>query len=77
MAVLKVDADLCVGCGLCAELCPLVFEMRESKAWIIARKIPVIHETLAVVKSPNACDSCDCILSIDSCPVAAISLVKD
>jgi ferredoxin len=77
MAALTVDQDLCIGCGLCVEICPLVFEMRENKAWIITPKLLEINEKLAVVKDPGACDSCDCILVVDSCPVAAILLERE
>ena len=59
MATPKVDMDLCIGCGLCSELCPKVFELRDDKAWVI---------------NPNACDTCDCQQAVDSCPVVAISL---
>ncbi|HEX9021818.1 MAG TPA: ferredoxin, partial [Nitrospirota bacterium] len=45
MATPKVDLELCIGCGLCSELCPKVFELRDDKAW---------------VANPNACDTCDC-----------------
>jgi ferredoxin len=76
MAILIVDPDLCIGCGLCVEICPLVFEMKENKAWIIAPKLLTLKEKHAVVKDPQACDSCDCVLVIDSCPVAAITLEK-
>ena len=77
MAALKVDHDLCIGCGLCVEICPLVFEIKENMAWIIAPKILEIREKVAIVKNPNNCDSCDCVLVIDSCPVAAISLERN
>jgi ferredoxin len=59
MATPKVDMDLCIGCGLCSELCPKVFELRDDKAWVINDK---------------ACDTCDCQQAVDSCPVTAISL---
>jgi len=59
MATPKVDMDLCIGCGLCVELCPKVFELRDDKAWVIG---------------PSACDTCDCQQSVDSCPVTAISM---
>ena len=26
-----VDPDLCIGCGLCAEICPDVFEMNDEE----------------------------------------------
>ena len=35
-----VDEDLCTGCGLCADSCPDVFEMREDKAVVKADPIP-------------------------------------
>jgi ferredoxin len=59
MATPKVDMDLCIGCGLCSELCPKVFELRDDKAWVI---------------NHNACDTCDCQQAVDSCPVTAIAM---
>jgi ferredoxin len=59
MATPTVDMDLCIGCGLCVELCPKVYELRDDKAWVIG---------------PNACDTCDCQQSVDSCPVTAITM---
>ena len=44
MAFLKVDPDLCIGCALCVELCPTVFELRENKAWIIPPKLLPVTE---------------------------------
>ena len=36
-----VDRDLCIGCGLCASICPDVFEMdTEGKSIVIADPIP-------------------------------------
>ena len=32
MAKIKIDEELCIGCGLCAELCPKTFEMKGDKA---------------------------------------------
>ena len=59
MATPVVNMDLCIGCGLCTELCPKVFELKDDKAW---------------VKDAKACDTCDCQQSVDSCPVQAITL---
>ncbi|MFO8034478.1 MAG: ferredoxin [Candidatus Bipolaricaulota bacterium] len=58
MAV-KVDTDLCTGCGLCAQICPDVFELGDDGyAHVIA----------------GADESLDCVdEAIDQCPVAAIS----
>jgi ferredoxin len=73
MSNMHVDPDLCIGCGLCVELCPTVFEMRENKAWLIKPKIIAITEPHAVVVNSDDCEVCDCDMAIDSCPVAAIS----
>jgi len=77
MAFLKVDPDLCIGCGLCVELCPMVFELWENKAWIIPPKLLPVTEKVAVVKGSGDCETCDCVLVVDTCPTAAISLVKN
>lgn len=56
-----VDHELCIGCGICAELCPEVFELREEKSWVIG---------------PDKCGTCDCEEAVASCPVAAITLAE-
>jgi ferredoxin len=33
--LLNIDYSLCKGCGGCAEAFPLLFEMRDERAWII------------------------------------------
>ena len=35
-----VDESACVGCGLCADNCPEVFEMADSVAKVIADPVP-------------------------------------
>lgn len=58
MATPKVDHELCIGCGVCVELCPEVFELRnDEKSW---------------VKGPDQCHTCDCEEAAASCPVSAI-----
>ncbi|UCF09642.1 MAG: ferredoxin [Candidatus Bipolaricaulota bacterium] len=59
MASPTVDADLCVSCGLCSQVCDEVFEMG--------------GDGVAAVKD-GANLGADCIQdAIDQCPVGAIS----
>jgi ferredoxin len=57
MAKITVDASTCVGCGLCAQGCPEVFEMKD--------------DGIAHVKA-NTCATCDLKDVADQCPVNAI-----
>ena len=55
----KVHEDHCIGCGLCASICPQVFVMDEEKATVIA---------------DTSVDTYDEVQeAMVSCPVAAIS----
>ena len=56
-----VDADLCVGCALCTELCPDVFAMSGDIAVVIKDPVPADAET--------ACQDAK-----DQCPVNAIAM---
>jgi ferredoxin len=58
----KVDQTTCVGCGLCAETCPNVFEMAGGLAQ--AKGEGVV----------SAQDAAACRKAADECPVEAISL---
>lgn len=61
MANPKVDPDLCIGCGLCAEICPEVFYMND--------------DDIADVLEDANCDDVDCCEeAAESCPTEAISL---
>ncbi|MCX7641311.1 MAG: ferredoxin [Elusimicrobiales bacterium] len=54
-----VDAGLCIGCGLCVNDCPDVFEMQGDKAVVKVNPVPKSAEDSCKVASQN-------------CPVQAI-----
>lgn len=55
----QVDSELCVGCGLCADLCPEAFVMEEDKAKPKANPVPA--------------EAQDCCKKVkEDCPVEAI-----
>ncbi|MGE5584235.1 MAG: ferredoxin [Bacillota bacterium] len=61
MARVTVDEDLCIGCGLCSEICPEVFEMGDDGQ--------------AHASHPEKCDSLPCCKeAAESCPVEAIKI---
>lgn len=55
-----VDRDTCIGCGLCVDICPEVFEMDEDSIAI-------------VIAQPDAGNEESAQEAADSCPVNAIS----
>ncbi len=57
----KVDEKTCIGCGVCADNCPKVFELRNGIAEVIATPVPAEEE--------EACRE-----AAKSCPVEAIKI---
>ena len=50
----KVDENLCTGCGLCTDICPEVFEMGDDVSTVKADNIPSELEE----KVREAAESC-------------------
>lgn len=56
-----VDHDLCIGCGLCSEICPQVFELRDDDlAYVVDEAGCAVH---------SCCDE-----AAQQCPVDANTL---
>lgn len=54
----RVEEDKCIGCGVCVNSCPEVFELND--------------ENKAIVLEDADFDSCDLDEAIDNCPTDAI-----
>ena len=63
MAIERIDADLCNGCGICVETCQMdVIRMDEE-------------EKKAVIKYPEDCETRTCVVCEIECPQHAIYVV--
>ena len=56
-----VDAEACVGCGVCVDICPDVFKMDGDKAVPLVKEIP--GEAVKCTQEAK-----------DTCPVDAIAI---
>ncbi len=59
--IVKVDADICIGCGLCVNMAPEVFEMEDDKAVAISEVVAEDQEEVAKKMA-------------EDCPVSAINV---
>lgn len=60
MANPKVDSNLCIGCGLCLQLCPAVFALGDDGK--------------SYITDPQGDSEENIQSAVDSCPVTAISV---
>ena len=56
-----VDEETCIGCGLCTETCPEIFEMKDDKACVKGDEVP-----------GDLADACR--EAAEECPVEAIEV---
>jgi ferredoxin len=57
----KIDADGCIGCGLCVNTCPEVFQMKDDKAVVIGSSVAAGAED-------------NCKRAVEECPVTVITI---
>jgi len=61
MPTIKLDEDVCIGCGMCESICPNSFKLGDMKAKVVKEKV----EKLGCEKE-----------AADSCPVKAIDVIE-
>jgi ferredoxin len=69
LAKVKIDKEMCIGCGLCASLCEEVFSLGDDGKAEIVEKYRGDDSSVG-----NVPDDIDCVDSaVESCSVDAIS----
>jgi ferredoxin len=60
----RVDAELCTGCGVCVDTCPEVFVLRDDISVVLVGEVPQEYAEAARDAA-------------DSCPTEAITVDED
>lgn len=68
----RVDRNLCIGCGVAPTLCPDVFELEEGKNRIVPKFSKETDESLSIGEVEDSLREC-VETAAKSCPVEAIS----
>lgn len=55
--MVKVNEELCIGCGACESMCPKIFKVEDGKSHVVSEDS----------------EGCDIDSIMDTCPVNAIS----
>ncbi len=59
---LMINEEVCIGCGVCMQICPDVFKLDEDEGKVNIIKTEVSEEDVAGIKK-----------AMDSCPVGCIN----
>ena len=60
---IKIDQNLCIGCGVCQSMAPKAFELKDGKSYVKENWKEESEENIKAAK--------------DGCPVQAISLEEE
>lgn len=72
MAKVKIDRDLCIGCGTCPTMCPKIFKLDEEGKSVVLKKGAEVGSQ-DWVTAEELDDVFECAKnSADACPTRAI-----
>lgn len=76
MTKVRVDRSLCIGCGTCIVIAPKTFELdSEGKSVVRKKDGSLTSDSVDLAKIDDTKENVT--NAIESCPVAAISLIEE